>query len=70
MKLSKVIKAVDHLRDVAAEFPQDAERCRQLEMELWAQVLHDDATGKGSPAKSAAALETRVIKFDRWGGSF
>lgn len=70
MKISKLLKRIEQLREEASQFPVDHERCRQLEWELWRDVLHADATGNGSPAKTAAALDTLKIKFDRWGGTF
>lgn len=65
MKLSKILKRVEQIKEKAAEFPVDHELCTQLEWDLWRDVLHDDATGKGSPAKSSAALETADLKFER-----
>lgn len=70
VKMSKILKRVEQLQECAAAFPQDAERCRQLEWELWRDYLFAEAVGKGSPAKAAAVADTTKIKFDRWGGSF
>ena len=65
MKLSRIVAAVEHIRSTASTFPVDHELCSGLEWELWQAVLHSDAIGKGSPAKSAAALETLGIEFER-----
>lgn len=65
MKLSKIVKRVDQLRDVASETPPDHLKCSELERELWAEVLHAFSMGKGSEAKAAAALETENITFQR-----
>lgn len=65
MKLSKIIRRVDEIRDQAAKFPVDHAFCACMERELWAEVLHQFAMGKGSAAKAQAALETQAIEFGR-----
>lgn len=65
MKLSKIVKKVDQIKELAAEMPIDHEVCTLLEHELWEQVLHATAMGKGSEAKAAAALETTKLPFLR-----
>lgn len=65
MKLSKIVRRVDQIRELTAEVPVDNEKCAALEFELWGDVLHEDSMGKGSPAKSAAALETLKLPFKR-----
>lgn len=65
MKLSKIVKRVDLIREKAAEVPVDNPMCTALERELWSEVLHAVAMGRGSEAKAAAALETEAIQFER-----
>lgn len=65
MKLAKIYKRVDELRKFASEFPTEHAICSAMERELWAEVLHDFAMGKGTPAKAAAATETETIQFNR-----
>lgn len=68
MKLSKIVKRVEEIRDQASKFPISHQTCVLMENELWAEVLHDFAMGKGSEAKAHAALETQAIQFSRAGG--
>lgn len=67
MKLSKIVKRVDQLTEVASAFPVDHQRCAAMERELWEDVLHAFAMGKGTEAKAHAALETTQLQFNRSG---
>lgn len=65
MKLSKIVKRVEQIGELASQFPVDHELCATLEYELWGDVLHATAMGNGSAAKAYAALETLKMKFNR-----
>lgn len=65
MKLSKIIKRVEQIRELTTEVPVDHEKCAALEFELWGDVLHATAMGKGSEAKANEALETLKLSFKR-----
>lgn len=66
MKLSKIVKRVEEIRELAALPFHDEETLHGMEDALWRDVLHDFAMGKGTEAKAAAALETEAIEFTRY----
>lgn len=65
VKLSKIIKRVEQIEELSRQFPIDHEKCAMLEFELWGDVLHATAMGKGSEAKANAALDTLKLEFNR-----
>lgn len=65
MKLSKIVSRVEQIKELASQFPIDHHKCAALEHELWNDVLHSFAMGKGSEAKAFAALETNGVEFIR-----
>lgn len=61
MKLGKILKRIEQLRELAAEFPVDSPRVRDLKDEILAEYVHDCAMGKCSPGKAAALAEVFEI---------